>query len=204
MTRATLTDNPDDTDVTRRSTARIPLHHNGLLARLVAWGSRRIYGDELDVARAMLNHRGVLWTTGRFERSLARWHALDADLKVLAVMASASVIGCSWCIDFGHYQAMAGGRFGGRAADTLRQVPTWRTSTAFTTLERKVLAYTEAMTLTPPAVTDQMVAELRADLGDAAVVELTMMVAVENQRSRFNAALGLRSQGFADRCEIPA
>jgi hypothetical protein len=31
-----------------------------------------------------------------------------------------------------------------------------------------------------------------------------MMIAVENQRSRFNSALGLHSQGFKDRCEIPA
>ena len=31
-----------------------------------------------------------------------------------------------------------------------------------------------------------------------------MMVAVENQRSRFNSALGLTSQGFKDRCELPA
>jgi hypothetical protein len=30
-----------------------------------------------------------------------------------------------------------------------------------------------------------------------------MMVAVENTRSRFNSALGLTSQGFKDRCEIP-
>jgi hypothetical protein len=31
-----------------------------------------------------------------------------------------------------------------------------------------------------------------------------MMVAVENVRSRFNSSLGLTSQGFKDRCEIPA
>ena len=53
-------------------------------------------------------------------------------------------------------------------------------------------------------VTDAMVAGLRGRLDDAALVELTMMVAVENTRSRFNAALGLTSQGFRDRCEIPA
>jgi hypothetical protein len=34
-------------------------------------------------------------------------------------------------------------------------------------------------------------------------VELTTMVAVENQRSRINAALGLRSQGFSDTCAVP-
>jgi alkylhydroperoxidase family enzyme len=67
-----------------------------------------------------------------------------------------------------------------------------------------VLEYTEAATATPPTVTDELVDGLRQDLGDAALVELTMMIAVENQRSRFNSSLGLTSQGFKDRCEVPA
>ena len=58
------------------------------------------------------------------------------------------------------------------------------------------------MTATPPTATDRMVATLRDDIGDAALVELTMMVAVENQRSRFNAALGLASQGFSESCRV--
>jgi alkylhydroperoxidase family enzyme len=66
------------------------------------------------------------------------------------------------------------------------------------------MAYAEAVTATPPAVTDEMVADLRRHLNDAELVELTMMVAVENVRSRFNSSLGLTSQGFTDRCEIPA
>jgi hypothetical protein len=49
-----------------------------------------------------------------------------------------------------------------------------------------------------------MVEGLRRRLDDAQLVELTMMAAVENTRSRFNSALGLTSQGFKDRCEIPA
>jgi len=36
------------------------------------------------------------------------------------------------------------------------------------------------------------------------LVELAGYIALENQRSRFNAALGLTSQGFSDRHEIPA
>ena len=94
-----------------------------------------------------------------------------------------------------------------RAASTrrkLRDVPRWRDSDVYTDLERQVMAYAEAMTATPPSVTDEMVAGLRRELDDAELVELTMMVAVENVRSRFNSALGLTSQGFKDRCEIPA
>ena len=58
------------------------------------------------------------------------------------------------------------------------------------------------MTATPPTVTDELAAALREDLGDKAFVALTMMVAVENERSRFTSALGLKSQGFKDTCDI--
>ena len=84
----------------------------------------------------------------------------------------------------------------------LREVPRWRESDVFTPLEREVIAYAEAMTATPPQVTEEMVDGLVAGLGVPAVVELTKMVAVENERSRFNSALGLTSQGFSDRCEL--
>ncbi|WP_198679394.1 carboxymuconolactone decarboxylase family protein [Thermomonospora amylolytica] len=57
----------------------------------------------------------------------------------------------------------------------------------------------------PPGVTDDLVAGLREHgFDDARPVEPTMMVVVENLRSRFNAAAGLTGQGFKDRCEVPA
>jgi alkylhydroperoxidase family enzyme len=58
------------------------------------------------------------------------------------------------------------------------------------------MEYTEAMTATPPQVTDEQVERLRADLTDEQLVELTAWVSLENYRSRTNAALGLTSQGF--------
>jgi hypothetical protein len=47
-----------------------------------------------------------------------------------------------------------------------------------------------------------MTEALRAELGEDGLVELSMMVAVENERSRFNSALGLTSQGFKAQCEL--
>jgi alkylhydroperoxidase family enzyme len=115
-------------------------------------------------------------------------------------MTSAVAIGCSRCVDFGYWNSTNEGVDPAK----LRDVPRWRDSDVYTDLERQVMAYAEAMTTTPPSVTDEMVAGLRRELDDAELVELTMMVAVENVRSRFNSALGLTSQGFKDRCEIPA
>jgi AhpD family alkylhydroperoxidase len=170
------------------------------LYKIAEWYSRRSWGVVADPLAAMGHNPRVLMTDARFETSLKRWNKLDRTLRNLAEMAAAVSIGCSWCVDFGYWEST---RHGTDAAK-MRDVPRWRESDVYTDLERQVMAYAEAMTATPPAVTDEMVAELRRQLDDAQLVELTMMVAVENVRSRFNGALGLTSQGFKDRCEIPA
>jgi AhpD family alkylhydroperoxidase len=171
-----------------------------LVWRLTEWYSKRRFGVVADPAAAMGHNPRVLLSNARFEMGVEKWHRLDPTLKSLAEMASSVAIGCSWCVDFGYWIST------NRGVDPakLRDVPRWRDSAVYTDLERTVLAYAEAMTATPPAVSDEMVADLRSELDDAALVELTMMVAVENTRSRFNSALGLHSQGFKDRCEIPA
>jgi len=170
-----------------------------LIWRLTEWYSKRRFGAVADPAAAMGHNPRILLSNARFEMGVEKWNRLDQTLKNLAEMAASVTIGCSWCVDFGYWVAT------GKGTDPakLRDVPRWRDSDVYTDLERKVLAYTEAATMTPPAVTDEMVEDLRRQLGEAALVELTMMIAVENQRSRFNSALGLHSQGFKDRCEIP-
>lgn len=181
------------------TSARISLNPpRTLLYRLGEWYSRRTYGDVLDPGRAVAHNPRVLVSYVRQERSLARWNRLDPTLKALAVMVAAATIGCSWCMDFGYWEHHEQGLEPAK----LRDVPRWRHSNAYTDTERRVMGYAEAMTATPPKVTDEMVAGLRQDFDDAALVELTMMIAVENQRSRFNSTLGLSSQGFTDRCEL--
>ncbi len=171
---------------------------SSLFLRLTEWYSRRTYGAVLDPGAAIAHNPPVLWTYIRYEQSLAKWDRLDPTLKALAVMSSATMIGCSWCLDFGFWESTTRGL----APAKLRDVPRWRDSDRFTELERQVMAYAEAMTTTPLEMTDDIVAELRTRLDDAELVELTMMISVENSRSRFNSALGLNSQGFRNRCEI--
>jgi alkylhydroperoxidase family enzyme len=113
-------------------------------------------------------------------------------------MAVAAQIGCSWCLDYAYFQA-----FNEHLdIDKAREVPRWRDSAVFTPLERAVLGYAEGMTQTPPAVTDEMVAELLEELGAAAVVELTTFIALANMNSRANVALGIESEGDADSCDL--
>ena len=169
-----------------------------LFNRIAAWVVRRRYGTLLDPGAAVAHNRQVARSYALFELQVERWHSLDHGLKDLAVMAAASKIGCAWCMDFGYWESTVTHKV---PAEKIRAVPGWRDATVYTALERLVLEYAEAMTDSPPSVTDELVAALSAQLSEAQLVELTAIVAVENLRSRMNSALGLTSQGFKDRCE---
>jgi alkylhydroperoxidase family enzyme len=172
---------------------------HSMLYRMGTWYAKRKYGAQMEPLAALGHNRKVLKTNAKAEMSLAKWNSVPDDLKHLAVMSAALTAGCSWCVDFGYWIMTSEG------VDPvkIRDVPRWRDSTAYTDLERNVIEYAEAASKTPVEVTDELVAALRKHLSEEQLVELTMMIAVENQRSRFNIALGITSQGFKDRCEIP-
>jgi alkylhydroperoxidase family enzyme len=177
--------------------ARISLDPPKTLAyRLGSWFSRRRYGVMLDPGAAIAHNMQVGRSYAIFELQVERWHALDRELKDLAVMAAASRIRCAWCMDFGFWEATVDHAV---PAAKIQAMPTSRDSDLFSELELLVVAYAEAMTATPPEVTDEMVAELGRHLNEAQLVELTAVIAVENLRSRMNAALGLTAQGFKER-----
>ena len=144
-----VTPGPGTELASRRQLARVPIDQPpGLTGRLVGWRARRLYGQAPDNGFAMAHNRKVLLTDARFELSLARWKKLDPQLKALAVMAVSTQIECSWCLDFGYYEAHSHG------LDTTKiaAVPNWRTSDVFTDTERRVIEYSQAMTATPKAI----------------------------------------------------
>ena len=128
-----------------------------------------------------------------------KWNKCDPNLKSFAHMAAAAQIGCSACLDFGYFQAHNEGLDEVKASE----VPRWRESTVFTPLEREVMEYAEAMTETPPRVTDEMAARLLEQLGAPALVELTAFVGAANMAARGNVAMGIESQGFSKVCKLP-
>jgi alkylhydroperoxidase family enzyme len=127
-------------------------------------------------------------------------HKLDPELKDLAVMAAAATIGCAGCMDFGYREATVNHDV---PAEKTRDTANWRDSKVFSELELLVMGYAEAMTATPPRVTDAMVEALSGHLNDVQLVELTAIIAVENLRSRIYSALGLTAGDLQDRYEVP-
>ena len=114
----------------------------------------------------------VLFATFGFSGKLQKWDACDETLKSFAHMAVASLVGCTWCLDFTYFET----RNKGLDVQKTREIPRWREADVFTPLERDVLEYAEAMSDTPPRVTDELVARLLDQLGAAGVVELTAVV----------------------------
>ena len=69
-------------------------------------------------------------------------------------------------------------------------------SSEFNDLEKLVIRFGVAMTVTPIEVSEEMIAELKQHFDDSQLVELTSSIAWENFRARFNHALGIESEGF--------
>ena len=170
----------------------------GVYGAVLKTFSRRMFGQVPDALGVFWHHRPVLrFSLGLGQRS-ARWKECDEDLKTYAHMATASLIGCSACLDLGYFQAHHRGLDEAKA----REVPRWRESDVFTPLERDVLAYAEAMSQTPPTVSDELSARLLDRLGAPALVELTAWIALANLYTRANVALGIQAQGLAASCGL--
>lgn len=161
--------------------------------------SRKMIGEVPEPLEVMWNNRKVAKIGMAIGGKMNRLNTVDKNLKSLAHMAVAAQVGCGWCLDAGYFQAQNENLDLAKAS----QVPRWRESALFTPLERDVLGYAEAMTDTPPTVTDELSARLLDRLGPAGMVELTAFVAFSNFATRSNTALGIESQGFSAACEIP-
>ncbi len=72
----------------------------------------------------------------------------------------------------------------------------FRQSDLFSPAEKAALEVAEAMTQTPPRVTDELFDEVRKHYSDKQIVEMAAVIALENFRSRFNRCLGVQAHGF--------
>ena len=175
-----------------------PAPITGVFGAVVKRFSMRLLGEVPEPMGVYFHNRPVLKTFLAVSSKAQKWNRCDESLKSFAHMAVAAKVGCSWCLDFGYFHAHNEGLDERKAS----QVPVWRTSNVFTPLEREVIEFAEAMTDTPPTVTDDQFAKLLVQLGEPAMVELTTQVALANLYTRSNVAMGIESQGFSNVCEL--
>jgi AhpD family alkylhydroperoxidase len=186
-------------------TTRIPAvapRQAGPLVKLAYRIMRRRF-DEVPEPFAVLANHPKLFTTSVIHESAAERASkvLPANIRELAVYRAAWTVGCSWCVDFG---AMLQ-RLEGLDVDRLQNIAQYAESPLYSEDERAAIAYADAVTATPPSVTDEQVADLELRFGRAGVVELSYQIALENMRSRMYSALGITEQGFnsGEACRVP-
>lgn len=180
----------------------VPTKDANPLIKLAYRFSRKRFGAVPEPFTVMAHHPRLLIASGRHELGVQRAaKTLPKALGELVVYRTAVKLGCSWCVDFGTMLI----KHEGLDIDRLKEIHDYPNSDKYTELEKLALAYADAMTDTPVSVTDEQVRALDERLGHQAVVELTYLIALENQRGRFNAAFGITDQGFTsgDACLIP-
>ncbi|MDP8930441.1 MAG: carboxymuconolactone decarboxylase family protein [Actinomycetota bacterium] len=181
------------------STTRIPKAEiTGVKGAMMKMVSKKMLGEVPSPLGVYWHNRPVLKGYFAISGKARKWKACDQSLKSFAHMAVASLVGCTWCLDFGYFHA----HNENLDPEKAREVPRWRQSDVFTTLELDVMAYAEAMSQTPPTVTDEMFARLLDQLGEAAMVELTAFISLANFYTRSNVAFGIESDGFAAACGL--
>lgn len=180
-------------------TARVPATEiTGAFGTMLTIVMRRMVGEVPESAGVMWNNPRVLKDSMSASRKAEKWHELDENLSILARMAAAAAVGCSFCLDLNYFMAHRAGLDEAK----IREVPRWRESSVFTALERRVMEYADAVSRTPVAVTDELSAELLRELGPAALIELAAKAAMMNMAARTNIALGIRSAEFSASCGL--
>ena len=117
------------------SSTRIPKAElTGIYGAMVKRMSRKMLGDVAEPVEVAWHNRKVLNFSFSVGRKAQKWDQCDENLKSFAHMAVASLVGCSFCLDLGYFQAHNEGLDVTKA----REVPRWRESDVFTPLERDV------------------------------------------------------------------
>ncbi|MBK4714223.1 carboxymuconolactone decarboxylase family protein [Enterobacteriaceae bacterium YMB-R22] len=154
---------------------------------------KKHFGAVLNPTRWWGRMPRLFWLVALFVGFLERRRArLSPALRSLLMTRISQLCHCAFCIDANSLRLAE--RSG--ALDKAQAVSEWRESPLFCDEERAALAYAEAVTATPPQVTEEIKAQMRRYFSDAAITEMTALIAFQNLSARFNAALAIPAQGL--------
>ena len=115
---------------------------------------------------------------------LATKAGLDKQLLELVKIRASQINGCAFCVQFHILQAERLGV----SVDKLNLVALWRETPQFSARERAALVWTEALTLLPQGVSDDVYAEASAEFSEKELAYLSSAVAVINVWNRLGVA----------------
>ena len=111
--------------------------------------------------------------------------SIEAPLRTLVEIRASQLNGCAFCLDMHVKQA----KIQGERELRLHHVAIWRESPLFSPRERAALAWTEVLTRIPEhGVPDELYENVRAQLSEKELSDLTFEIMAINGWNRANAA----------------
>ena len=108
---------------------------------------------------------------------------IDKQLLELIKIRASQINGCAFCVQ--HHILLSESL--GIPPDKLNLLAVWREAPLFSPRERAALAWTEALTLLPGGVSDEVYAEASAAFSEKELLYLTSAIASINVWNRFGA-----------------
>jgi len=163
--------------------------------RLIFRLQRRNYGQVLAPARLWGRTPRVFLAMSAMYGALERKSSpLAPALRSLIQVRVSRLNGCPFCTDINS----ASGIKRGASMEKLAALERFRDSPLFSPAEKAALEYAETITDSARRAGPALIETLRRHFTDDAIVELTALTAFQNMSSKFNAALGVPSQGFCE------
>ena len=113
---------------------------------------------------------------------------LDRRVRELVKIRASQLNGCLFCIDMHIHDALKQGE----SPERIYQLPAWRESELYTDAERAALAYAEAVTAQPDAVSDEVWNAVTAAFKPEEAAALIAQLATINAWNRIGAPMHTR------------
>ncbi|MFH9009679.1 carboxymuconolactone decarboxylase family protein [Streptomyces afghaniensis] len=107
---------------------------------------------------------------------------LDPVLLELVQIRASQINHCAYCIDYHTSDA----RKAGETEERIYQLSAWEESSLYTEKERAALALTEAVTLLPQGVSDEVYSEAAKHFDDKELAQLIALIFTVNAWNRMN------------------
>jgi AhpD family alkylhydroperoxidase len=170
-----------------------PDHHFPWYVKLFFWNQKRRYGAVLEPARLWGRSPRVFAALALLYGALDRRSSpIEPTLRSLVTVRVSQINWCAFCVDINSANVLK------RGVDQakLAELAEFETSSRFDEREKAALSYAEAMTYSDRQPTARHFERMGGHFDDGAIIELTAVIAFQNLSSKFNASLGLDSQGF--------
>ncbi|MCQ9618005.1 carboxymuconolactone decarboxylase family protein [Paenalcaligenes niemegkensis] len=110
---------------------------------------------------------------------------VNKEMEHLIDIRASQLNGCAFCLDMHVKQA----KISGERELRIHHIAVWRESTLFSTRERAVLEWTEAVTQLPPhGISDEIYTAVRNELSEKELTDLTFRIVAINSWNRLSVA----------------